>query len=101
MFSIDDFGIGYSSMIYLKRLPFDQLKIDREFIRNIHRDPESRGVVEAIMAVSKQYGLKVTAEGVEDREALTILKELGCHSYQGAHFSMPVPCDHFTKLLAA
>lgn len=101
MFSIDDFGIGYSSMIYLKRLPFDQLKIDREFIRNIHRDPETRGVVEAIMAVSKQYGLKVTAEGVEDREALTILKELGCHSYQGAHFSMPVPCDHFTKLLAA
>ncbi|MEH6469220.1 MAG: EAL domain-containing protein [Porticoccus sp.] len=101
MFSIDDFGIGYSSMIYLKRLPFDHLKIDREFIRNIHRDPESRGVVEAIMAVSKQYGLKVTAEGVENREALEILKELGCHSYQGAHFSMPVPCDRFTKLLAA
>lgn len=101
MFSIDDFGIGYSSMIYLKRLPFDHLKIDREFIRNIHRDPESRGVVEAIMAVSKQYGLKVTAEGVENREALEILKELGCHSYQGAHFSMPVSCDSFTKLLAA
>lgn len=101
MFSIDDFGIGYSSMIYLKRLPFDQLKIDREFIRNIHRDPESRGVVEAIMAVSRQYGLQVTAEGVENREALAILQELGCHSYQGAHFSMPVPCDHFSKLLAA
>ena len=101
MFSIDDFGIGYSSMIYLKRLPFDQLKIDREFIRNIHRDPESRGIVEAIMAVSKQYGLKVTAEGVETPEALEILRELGCHSYQGAHFSMPISCDRFTKLLAA
>jgi diguanylate cyclase (GGDEF)-like protein len=101
MFSIDDFGIGYSSMIYLKRLPFDQLKIDREFIRNIHRDTESRGIVEAIMAVSKQYGLKVTAEGVESQEALDILRELGCHSYQGSHFSMPVPCDRFTKLLAA
>ena len=101
MFSIDDFGIGYSSMIYLKRLPFDHLKIDRELIRNIHRDPESRGVVEAIMAVSKQYGLHVTAEGVENKEALEILKELGCHSYQGAHFSMPVPCASFTKLLAA
>lgn len=101
MFSIDDFGIGYSSMIYLKRLPFDQLKIDREFIRNMHRDPESRGVVEAIMAVSRQYGLQVTAEGVENREVLAILQELGCHSYQGAHFSMPVPCDHFSKLLAA
>ena len=101
MFSIDDFGIGYSSMMYLKRLPFDHLKIDREFIRNIHRDPDSRGVVEAIMAVSKQYGLQVTAEGVENREALEILKEMGCHFYQGAHFSMPVPCDRFTKLLAA
>lgn len=101
MFSIDDFGIGYSSMIYLKRLPFDQLKIDREFIRNIHRDPESRGIVEAIMAVSKQYGLKVTAEGVESEEALEILRALGCHSYQGAHFSMPVPCERFSKLLAA
>ncbi|TNE75378.1 MAG: EAL domain-containing protein [Gammaproteobacteria bacterium] len=101
MFSIDDFGIGYSSMIYLKRLPFDQLKIDREFIRNIHRDQESRGIVEAIMAVSKQYGLKVTAEGVESQEALDILRELGCHSYQGSHFSMPVPCERFTKLLAA
>uniref|UniRef100_UPI003F698D1D putative bifunctional diguanylate cyclase/phosphodiesterase n=1 Tax=Porticoccus sp. TaxID=2024853 RepID=UPI003F698D1D len=101
MFSIDDFGIGYSSMIYLKRLPFDQLKIDREFIRNIHRDPESRGIVEAIMAVSRQYGLKVTAEGVETPEALEILRELGCHSYQGAHFSMPISCDRFTKLLAA
>jgi len=101
MFSIDDFGIGYSSMIYLKRLPFDQLKIDREFIRNIHRDQESRGIVEAIMAVSKQYGLKVTAEGVESQEALDILRELGCHSYQGSHYSMPVPCERFTKLLAA
>ncbi|MEZ5528566.1 MAG: EAL domain-containing protein [Porticoccaceae bacterium] len=101
MFSIDDFGIGYSSMIYLKRLPFDQLKIDREFIRNLHRDPESRGIVEAIMAVSKQYGLKVTAEGVESEEALAILRALGCHSYQGAHFSMPVPCERFSKLLAA
>jgi EAL domain-containing protein (putative c-di-GMP-specific phosphodiesterase class I) len=101
IFSIEDFGIGYSSMIHLKRFPFDHLKIDREFIRNIHRDPESRGVVEAIMAVFKQYSLHVTADGVENKEALEILKELGCHSYQGAHFSMPVPCASFTKLLAA
>ncbi|MDM3870121.1 EAL domain-containing protein [Porticoccus sp. W117] len=100
-FSIDDFGIGYSSMIYLKRLPFDHLKIDREFIRNIHRDPESRGVVEAIMAVSRQYGLQVIAEGVENAEALNVLTKVGCDSYQGAHYSMPVPVDRFRELLVA
>lgn len=101
LFSIDDFGIGYSSMIYLKRLPFDWLKIDREFIRNIHRDPESRGVVEAILAVSRQYGLKVTAEGVEGPESLEILRKSGCDTYQGAHFSMPVPVERFRAMLAA
>lgn len=100
-FSIDDFGIGYSSMIYLKRLPFDWLKIDREFIHNIHSDPESRGVVEAILAVSRQYGLQVTAEGVEDQQSLDILKTVGCDTYQGAHFSMPVSVDRFRQYLAA
>ncbi len=100
-FSIDDFGIGYSSMIYLKRLPFDHLKIDREFVRNISRDPDSRGVVEAIMAVSKQYGLDVMAEGVENRDSLEVLRAVGCDGYQGAHYSMPVPFDRFRKILAA
>ncbi len=101
MFSIDDFGVGYSSMIYLKRLPFDHLKIDREFIRHIYRDTENRGVVEAIMAVSRQYGLDVTAEGVEDDKSLDVLKNVGCDHYQGAYYSMPVPVDVFRKMLAA
>jgi EAL domain-containing protein (putative c-di-GMP-specific phosphodiesterase class I) len=88
-------------MIYLKRLPFDQLKIDREFIRNIYTDSETRGVVEAIMAVSRQYGLNVTAEGVEDDNCLNVLKEVGCDHYQGAYYSMPVPVNHFRKMLVA
>ncbi len=100
-FSIDDFGIGYSSMVHLKRLPFDLLKIDREFIRNIHNDPDSRGVVEAILAVSRQYGLEVTAEGVEDLDSLEVLRTVGCDTYQGAYFSMPVPVEQFRALLAA
>jgi len=100
-FSIDDFGIGYSSMVHLKRLPFDLLKIDREFIRNIHSDPDSRGVVEAILAVSRQYGLEVTAEGVEDLDSLEVLRTAGCDTYQGAYFSMPVPVEQFRSLLAA
>jgi diguanylate cyclase (GGDEF)-like protein/PAS domain S-box-containing protein len=100
-FAMDDFGIGYSSMSALRRLPFDWLKIDREFIRNVHRDADSRGIVEAVLGVSRQYGLKVTAEGVEDREALELLRRMGCDSYQGALYSMPIPVERFGDLLAA
>ena len=89
-FAIDDFGSGYSSMIYLKRLPLDILKIDREFIANLNSDKDTLGLVEAIMMVSRHYGLDVVAEGVEKREVLEILRSLGCDKYQGAHFSMPV-----------
>ena len=62
-FAIDDFGSGYSSMIYLKRLPLDILKIDREFIANLNSDKDTLGLVEAIMMVSRHYGLDVVAEG--------------------------------------
>jgi diguanylate cyclase (GGDEF)-like protein len=100
-FAVDDFGVGYSSMIALCRLPFDSLKIDREFIRNLHRDPDARGIVEAMLAVSRQYGLRVIAEGVEDSAALDLLRRIGCDSYQGALFSMPVPVGRFRQLLSA
>lgn len=100
-FAVDDFGVGYSSMIALRRLPFDWLKIDREFIRNLHRDPDARGIVEAMLAVSRQYGLRVIAEGVEDSAALDLLRQIGCDSYQGAFYSMPVPVERFRQLLGA
>ncbi|MGB5098391.1 MAG: bifunctional diguanylate cyclase/phosphodiesterase [Porticoccaceae bacterium] len=100
-FAVDDFGVGYSSMIALRRLPFDWLKIDREFIRNLHRDPDARGIVEAMLAVSRQYGLRVIAEGVGDSAALDLLRQIGCDSYQGALYSMPVPVDRFRQLLGA
>lgn len=100
-FSIDDFGSGYSSMIYLKRLPLDGLKIDREFISNLNTDKDTLGLVEAIMMVSRHYGLDVIAEGVEKREVLEVLRSLGCDKYQGAHFSMPVCLDKFQRLLVA
>lgn len=100
-FAIDDFGSGYSSMIYLKRLPLDILKIDREFITNLNSDKDTLGLVEAIMMVSRHYGLDVVAEGVEKREVLEILRSLGCDKYQGAHFSMPVSLDRFQQLLVA
>ncbi|MDB9804939.1 bifunctional diguanylate cyclase/phosphodiesterase [Porticoccaceae bacterium] len=100
-FAIDDFGSGYSSMIYLKRLPLDILKIDREFITHLNSDKETLGLVEAIMMVAHHYGLDVVAEGVEKREVLEILRSLGCEKYQGAHFSMPVSLDKFQRLLVA
>ncbi len=100
-FAIDDFGSGYSSMIYLKRLPLDSLKIDREFIANLNADKDTLGLVEAIMMVSRHYGLDVVAEGVEKREILEVLRSLGCDKYQGAHFSMPVSLDKFQRLLVA
>ena len=100
-FAIDDFGSGYSSMIYLKRLPLDILKIDREFITHLNSDKETLGLVEAIMMVAHHYGLDVVAEGVEKREVLEILRDLGCEKYQGAHFSMPVSLDKFQRLLVA
>ncbi len=100
-FAIDDFGSGYSSMIYLKRLPLDILKIDREFITHLNTDKETLGLVEAIMMVAHHYGLDVVAEGVEKREVLEILRSLGCEKYQGAHFSMPVSLDKFQRLLVA
>ena len=100
-FAIDDFGSGYSSMIYLKRLPLDILKIDREFITHLNSDKETLGLVEAIMMVAHHYGLDVVAEGVEKREVLDILRNLGCEKYQGAHFSMPVSLDKFQRLLVA
>ncbi|GMU46064.1 MAG: hypothetical protein AMXMBFR26_08460 [Porticoccaceae bacterium] len=99
-FAIDDFGVGHSSLSVLRRLPFDWLKIDREFVRHLHRDADARGIVEAILAVSRQYGLKVTAEGVEDGAALELLRRLGCDSYQGALYSMPVPVDRFERVLS-
>ena len=100
-FAIDDFGSGYSSMIYLKRLPLDILKIDREFIANLNADKDTLGLVEAIIMVSRHYGLDVVAEGVEKREVLDVLRSLGCDKYQGAHFSMPVSLDNFQRLMVA
>ena len=98
-FAVDDFGVGYSSMSALRRLPFDRLKIEREFVRHMHRDADARGIVEAILALSRQYGLQVIAEGVEDGATLELLRHFGCDGYQGALYSMPVPVDRFEALL--
>ena len=92
--SIDDFGIGYSSLSYLKSLPLSQLKIDQSFIRHID-DPNAAVIVETIIMMAKSLGLSVIAEGVENQDQVDFLKAKGCSAFQGYYFGPPATADAF------
>ena len=94
-FSLDDFGTGYASLSYLKRFPFEQLKIDRSFIRNVTSDPDDAAIVSAIIVMGIALRLNVVAEGVETDAQLTYLLDHGCTSFQGYLFGRPVPFAQF------
>ena len=89
-FSLDDFGTGYSSLSYLKQLPLDQLKIDKSFIQDALIDRNSEAIVEIIMSLAVNLGLRVVAEGVETEDQWSFLKGNNCHSFQGYYFGRPV-----------
>ena len=89
--SLDDFGTGYSSLSYLWQFPFRKLKLDQSFMRNMEHTPQISGIVSAIMALARNLGLPVTAEGIETAEQLAFLKRLGCDEAQGFYLGKPMP----------
>jgi diguanylate cyclase (GGDEF)-like protein len=97
--SIDDFGTGYSSLNYLKRFPIDTIKIDRSFVKDLHDDADDAAICAAIIAMSRQLGLNVVAEGVETREQLKFLRRHKCDHIQGYVFSRPLSAGDFFAFL--
>ncbi|WP_230874591.1 EAL domain-containing protein [Methylomonas sp. LL1] len=95
--AVDDFGTGYSSMAQLTRLPVNVLKIDRAFVDGIEKQPESRAVVRAIIGLGRALGLKMVAEGVENRSQLLELRNFGCHYIQGYLFYRPLEEVQFVE----
>ncbi len=91
LLSIDDFGTGYSSMSYLKSLPVDELKIDRGFVTDMLASSQDRALVHAVIDLAHRLDLRVVAEGVETREVLDALREMGCDLAQGYHLGRPAP----------
>ena len=98
--SIDDFGTGYSSLSYLKRLPIEEIKIDRSFVMQMHVDPNDYMIVRATVDLGRNLGLRVVAEGVEDLDTFDRLAEFCCDEAQGYYISRPIPVAEFTRWLS-
>ena len=98
-FSIDDFGTGYSSLAYLKKLPVDAIKIDKAFVINMVKDPNDAVIVRSTVELGHNMGIKVGAEGVENKETYQRLVELGCDDAQGYYMGRPLPFDDLNRWL--
>jgi EAL domain-containing protein (putative c-di-GMP-specific phosphodiesterase class I) len=97
--AMDDFGTGYSSLSYLRSFPFDKIKIDRSFVRDLSSNTDSLAIVRAIVSLGSSLGITVTAEGVECEHDLDRLRAAGCNQAQGFLFSVPRPqCEILQSL---
>ncbi len=96
--ALDDFGTGYASLSYLKRISFDSLKIDKEFIRDLASDPGDRAIVSAVVAIARTFGLRVVAEGVETAQHERLVREEGCEAMQGYRLGRPTPLEDILAL---
>ena len=99
-FSLDDFGTGYSSLSYLKRMPLDQLKIDKSFVRDINTDANDVAIIQAITSMGQALNIDVIAEGVETVAQRDALARLGCEYFQGYLFGRPEPIEAFAQALS-
>jgi len=99
--AIDDFGTGFSSLAYLRNLPISVIKIDQGFVRGMLTNDNDRVLVETIISMAHNLGLKLVAEGVETAEQRDRLAELGCEVGQGYLFGRPVPADEFAQMYLA
>jgi EAL domain-containing protein (putative c-di-GMP-specific phosphodiesterase class I) len=98
--SVDDFGMGYSSLSYLKRFPVTKLKIDRSFVRGMVQDVNDAAIVRAILAMAQSMRIPVCAEGVENDAQLALLVAHGCEYAQGYIFGRPMEAESFFRLLS-
>ena len=98
--SIDDFGSGYSSLSYLKNLPFSKLKIDREFVSYVDQSNASRAICKALLELTSGLGISALAEGVERREEVEALNSMGCNSFQGFYFARPLEPVAFAEMMS-
>jgi diguanylate cyclase (GGDEF)-like protein/PAS domain S-box-containing protein len=97
--SMDDFGSGYSSLSYLQAFPFDKIKIDRAFVMNLGRNPQSAAIVRAVIGLGHGLEMSIVAEGVETQEQLSFLAEQGCDAVQGYFIGKPLPIDEYVTLI--
>jgi len=98
--AIDDFGVGYSSLGLLKRLPIDQLKIDKTFVLNMMSDPGDAAIAQSVISLAHNMKLSVIAEGVETEAQLAFLREHRCDGLQGYYFAPALPAAEMTQMLA-
>ena len=97
--SIDDYGTGYSSLAYLRRLPADELKLDRSLTNDVGMDPRAAVIVKHTVALARDLGLSLVAEGIEDDATGLVLRDLGCDIAQGWAIARPMPVDDFLDWL--